>query len=173
MDLKFLRRLQTLVAIFYLPHELAHYLAIVRWSPNAEIHLRVPREKWPHRFMPALAEVTGDIASETRLFKIQFAAIAPAIVFPLIAVIGIEMGIVQRLATSAGYVTIVAVMAVWASPSGLDLYTFTHPREARDAGRFDAEYADPGVFYQLWAGLLAVSIFVILWLYPFLRPLII
>jgi len=161
---------QRALGYLYYPHEKMHYLAIRDWSPDAEIHLKVPRENWSHRYIPAAAEVKGTIPDEIALWKITFAAIAPTIVFfpstVLVTSVTAEALSLRLAPPPISYFAIVSLPVAWASPSGMDLYTAVHPTKVHEQGRFAAENSDATWVWDLYAVLISLIIAVLIFIAP-------
>lgn len=132
-----LELIQRFFGILYAPHELAHYLVISRFSPDAVFQVTVPRRDWSHPWIPVFAQVRGSIPPETSLWQIQLTALAPTIIFTNLYLLSVHViGIVPP---SMAFWIIGGPLIVWSLPSGVDLHTASNPEETREKGLFGAE----------------------------------
>jgi len=127
-------RLALVPAVY--PHELVHYLALAPWGDGLGIDLAPPRDET--RGVP-LARLGGGVDPGVPRPVLRLAAVAPTLVWPLVAVAvgqGPAPGGVPALALTVA-------LAVWAAPSTGDLSVFLDPDAVRAAGRLDARGPTP------------------------------
>lgn len=129
-----LRRL-ALAPVVY-PHELVHYAALRPWSADLRVLLAPPPDET--RGVP-LARLDGTLAPDTPLLALRTAALAPTLVFPVLAVVVGTLPLSPALALG-----LTLPLAVWAAPSTGDLSVALDPASVRAAGRLDARGPTPG-----------------------------
>ncbi len=124
------------LALALVPHELVHYLTLVRWGDGLRIDLAPPSDET--RGVP-IARLGGGIDPAVPRVALRLAAVAPTLVWPLVAVaVGLGPSPDGVLALS-----LTAAAAVWAAPSTGDLSVFLDPDAVRAAGRLDARGPTP------------------------------
>jgi hypothetical protein len=141
---------------------MGHYFVIKRWSSDATIHLSVPRTQWSHPYVPAVAQVTGEIPAEMPIKIVRLAAIAPFILFCSISIL-LGFFLSFRL-FSLPHFAVSIPLIFWGVPSPLDLNTFIHARDAKESGRFSAEYADVGLLNYVLIFLIGIPFGILVFL---------
>jgi hypothetical protein len=127
------RRLALATLVY--PHELVHYAALRPWSADLRVLLAPPRDET--RDVP-LARLDGTLAPDTPLLALRAAALAPTLVYPLLAVLLGRLPLPPAVALA-----LVVPLAVWAAPSTGDVGVALDPESVRAAGRLDARGPTP------------------------------
>jgi hypothetical protein len=125
------------LAVALLPHELVHYLALRPWSESVRVDLAPPRSE--ARGVP-LARLGGRFDPAIPLAVLRFAAVAPTVVWPLVAV---AVGLLGPPLPGAVSLGLVVTLAAWASPSAGDLAVFLDARTVRAGGSLDRRGPSP------------------------------
>jgi hypothetical protein len=122
--------------MFALPHELLHYLPMQPWSKTIRIKSSIPKSEWTRAYLPPPAEVTGEFEKTIPTSVLQFASLAPTIIFSTIGgLIGSFGPFRFSFVSFLGF----SFIASWAAPSPTDVSTFRNAEKYRRAGTLDAD----------------------------------
>jgi hypothetical protein len=125
--------LRLLIGLVTLPHELAHYLVFAPWGRSLGIEFGGRRTGGMD--LP-LARLTGEFSPSIPTVVVRLGAVAPTLVFSLLAVVlDVTVGF---QGPSAASLLLVFALAFWAAPSHGDLNVFIRARAVRESGSFDA-----------------------------------
>ena len=148
------RAARVALSLVVLPHELAHLLVLAPWSRGLRIDLAPPLDET--RGVP-LARVGGRFDPAIPLPALRLAAVAPTVVYPVLAVL---VGGLVALPTPAALV-LTALLAAWAAPSTGDLTVFVDARAVRETGSLDVRGPSPRLADPLSAVLSVVVTLVV------------
>jgi hypothetical protein len=148
------RAARVALSLVVLPHELVHLLVFAPWGRGLRIDLAPPLDET--RGVP-LARVGGGFDPAIPLPALRFAAVAPTVVYPALALL---LGTVLAPATPAALV-LTALFAAWAAPSAGDLTVFLDARAVRETGSLDIRGPSPRLADPLSAVLSVVATLVV------------
>jgi hypothetical protein len=137
--------------VLLLPHELAHWIVFRPWG-RVRVIPAGPDEA-PGEV--ALARLSGEFATDVPVTVVRPGAIAPTLLFPLVALaldLTVGLSAASPLALAGAF-----LLALWAAPSTGDVTVFLRAREVRTAGSFDVRGATPRGA-SLLASLLTVAV---------------
>lgn len=136
------------------PHEIAHWLIVRTWTDEVKIS-PVPRKDWSHRFQLAGAQVKGPIPGWVPVNAVRLAAIAPVILWSILAVISASVLLLEFM--SVPYLFLLAFFLISGALSADDVSTFFNAKRTKDLGGFGAEYSDLDFWiYPIWLGFLLI-----------------
>jgi hypothetical protein len=148
------RAARVALSLVVLPHELVHLLVFAPWGRGLRIDLAPPLDET--RGVP-LARVGGGFDPAIPLPALRFAAVAPTVVYPALALL---LGTVLAPATPAALV-LTALFAAWAAPSAGDLTVFLDARAVRETGSLVFRWPSPRLADPLSAVLSVVATLVV------------
>lgn len=137
-QLHYIRSLWPTGLIFY-PHELAHWIVVRAWTPDAKISPANAEILGGLISVPA-AQVEGPIPEHLPLYMIRIAALAP-----LIIMLSLTLIIAPRISLqfkSPEYFAIALTFLGIGAPSSYDIKTVFNAEKTREIGGFGTEYVE-------------------------------